>query len=1126
MKSKSSLTALVLMIGAFQSFRPITASAEIYFQPVTPESLSQTRASSSATADESVKLRTASGITLSSAQSGGIVLSESSISPVTASPVGYAAFEQDALNAARLAIEGTGQAPGPRTQGAAEYRYGNNQNGSTTLWNIQFDGVPPKTPPISQNFFRTKIDEAIRQARAAIRANPYHTGPGSGYALIFQSAYEATVPYTYSGNEWLAKAERDRVGTTPALASIDARLASLTAAAGEFREALDAFLSLMNHPADSIWLLNPAAYSGNAAPLWSPEGRRWHALLFQSCVEALSQLANCWFELYYTRYMKEYRPPGVAGFNDAALTADINEAARTIELLALPLNALSARGILDPDVDTGGLASQAALLRRLAEHVQERAIFFSPGFNPLVGGFSFSTYGPGYVPFLVPAQLASRPFSFDNFLSFTFGIDGTDVPPVDTTASGTSLIGEAKAADSLAMTSINEVVSNTTALNNLREETRSTYETQLTALCGQRREDPNNPLSDLVPDVLGYLLPPEERDLPLPGETLGDIDLQWKKIDQAETRLLAAYRSLAEIDEEAAIIRQFGDQRLLSYDRIAKIQLNTGEQLSALDYISGEVRAKAIEQEAEERAKQAEKRHWFSALGKILVHGAAAFLTAGGSAIFTTATVASWAYCGAQAASAVGSDALALWGDQVRAKNEAQMHRNIGRIQADAAKRQAEIQAQQTRIRSMEGAQITMEQAGQEENRIREAIAKLMIRVERQKLEILLAKQGLEFAEAEHANIIGRISYLLQEYRKVSLRDAASTLTRPDVSLRRDYQIEDARRKFRVAQEYAFVCARAARYRFTGKPSDTFQAQIALQEQNILQAQNGTQLEAAVSQLIAIRGQFLAATLGMAPLQEVRFSLRDLVAQSNSWVTAFFREPDGDWLPGLTSELQGFPQTLAPAAPGFKELSDAQFVQYITRNLLPDGTGSKILRLRFPIGFEPGYIERLNPLRERTVGEYGHVIEGPGPSYASTAAVGVFLNIRNNRSVNPTGLMPNRATLRPIGTFYTTSSPYQASTAPIELTHIRLWNPSEKQSAEPANGRVSVLYNKDTLLGGWRNRFAADLDLGSAGFQLHERSPANDHWLLEMSASEAVWNLFLPGMRDIEICMTIRGWSN
>ena len=108
-----------------------------------------------------------------------------------------------------------------------------------------------------------------------------------------------------------------------------------------------------------------------------------------------------------------------------------------------------------------------------------------------------------------------------------------------------------------------------------------------------------------------------------------------------------------------------------------------------------------------------------------------------------------------------------------KARSEAEMLRNIGQIQAEAARRQAEIEAQEARIRAMEAAKITMELAGQEENRIREAIHTMMIRVERQKLEILFAKQQLEFAELEHANMLGRISFLLEAFSSLLSRSEA-----------------------------------------------------------------------------------------------------------------------------------------------------------------------------------------------------------------------------------------------------------------------------------------------------------------------------------------------------------------
>jgi hypothetical protein len=135
------------------------------------------------------------------------------------------------------------------------------------------------------------------------------------------------------------------------------------------------------------------------------------------------------------------------------------------------------------------------------------------------------------------------------------------------------------------------------------------------------------------------------------------------------------------------------------------------------------------------------------------------------------------------------------------------------------------------------------------------------------------------------------------------------------------------------------------------------------------------------------------------------------------------------------------------------------------------------------------------------------------------------VNIRDNRSISPVGLMPNKASLKPVGSFYTTSSPQGSATTPIEVASLRVWNPAEMQGSSALSNSVIILYNKNTLLPAWAVNFP-ELKAGFAGSQLHERSPANDHWLLEITASNSVWNSFLPNMRDIEICMTIRGWSN
>lgn len=513
-------------------------TGEIYFGSVTPAEVASAlvkdhphaQAGAGSTAK---KLRILSGPGLgASSSTAGIRLVEAAISPVTASPLGYASQVEDSLTNAQNSL-----------RAAAAYRYSLGQGGENSMWNIQFEGVPPKTSPITTNFFPAEIDDAIAHARAAIRANPYKTGNGSGYALLFEAAYEATVPYTWSGNEWRAKAEKDRLGISDSGAihvSPNTRIQSLETACDIYRHALEPFLSILNHEVESAWLLTPRNVIADAGPSWMPETETvegivskrwtWSKLLYQAYVETVTQLSRARYELLYTQYLSQY---GTGNFT--GLISDIHSAAEEIDRLMLPVSALQAAGVLDSETDTGTPTSHSTLLRRLADHAVEGALFFSPGENPLSGGISFSTYGQTYVPFLVPAQLASRPFSFDNFVVYTHG-NRQDLPPA-AAAHPDSLIGEAILTDNTARTTVDDVIQRSVDLKDLWEDTQNQYETQLKQLCGQRRSSSGG--SATVPDILGYFFPPEDRAPILQNETLGDIALQWNKIEQAETRVLS-----------------------------------------------------------------------------------------------------------------------------------------------------------------------------------------------------------------------------------------------------------------------------------------------------------------------------------------------------------------------------------------------------------------------------------------------------------------------------------------------------------------------------------------------------------------------------------------------------------
>jgi hypothetical protein len=49
--------------------------------------------------------------------------------------------------------------------------------------------------------------------------------------------------------------------------------------------------------------------------------------------------------------------------------------------------------------------------------------------------------------------------------------------------------------------------------------------------------------------------------------------------------------------------------------------------------------------------------------------------------------------------------------------------------------------------------------------------------------------------------------------------------------------------------------------------------------------------------------------------------------------------------------------------------------------------------------------------------------------------------------------------------------------------------------------------------------------LDNNGFHLHERSPVNDHWLLEVQMLNSSWETVLGNILDIELCMTLRAWK-
>ena len=1091
------------------------AASEIYFAPVTPSDVAASLVrdypdSAVGSGGDLKKLRIHSGPGLfaedpespgehKNPTSGAITLEQAAISPSTSSPLGYPTQETDSISASVLALQGAGTGL-QRIPGASEYRYGSGQNGGTNAnWNIQFDGVPPKTPSIPQNYYEGKIDDAIDHARVAIRANPYRTGQGSAYALLIQAAYEKAVPRTYAGNEWRALADRERLESA-LNKTIHDRILTLEQARDQYRAALAPLHALLNHPEESIYLWNASSLMGNAKPDWAGAGQTWTSLLYESYANAVQLLGECQFEIISLRYFRDYRVPGTGSFNPQSLVEAAESAAAEIERLLLPFNSLLERAGVTPRLELSSALVHSSRLKKLALEISEKSLSFDSGESEENGGGGWvrRVYSPYDVPFYSQDDIFGSSLTFNNLMKITAGTDQT----FQTTTSG--LIGSSKVQDGKALTELNNVIDSSEKLVQFRQGIEEKYLPQLRELCGARLSDPADPNSELVPDILEYLLPLEDRRpfLDAFGESPGAIGEQWLKIQAAENRLLSAIQLLNQVDQEIEVVRQFGNQRLMSFDRIAKIQLESGEAISALDYMSGEIRAAAIRAEADARAKAATKKSWLKAAVGVVASGIAAYATAG----------ATWVMAAAAAGSSSLNGALAIDG----AKDQAALYRQVGKIQASSTLRLARIQQQQTRLRAIESAKIAEEQQFQEDNRIDEQIHKLMITVESRRLEILYAEQNLDLAELELVNLIGRVNYLLQEYRKSQVRQSDSTLNRPDLRLRRDYEIREANRIFRFAQEYTYLCARSAEYRFLTPAAQTaVRAEIS----KILQAQNAADLEESASTLVQIRDNFFNSQQGRPNPRRIRLSLRNYVIQSNeldgymtlngSWVNDVV-PPDAQFLHYPVTTNSGETST------HIAELSDAQLLNYLRDRLVghptlsrqPGNLNRPYLEIAFRTGYEKDYGGRSNPFY--ITGEYGHLIEGPNMPLSHPDSAGVFVNMRNNRSAL-TGIDTVSVQIVQQGVSFI---PHVGLPNGEEPVVARAWNLPEVTSSIPA------IWNQDTAnTTNWKS-------LVNGNSQLNERSPACQRWVLRISGSQNFWTQMLPTLRDIELCMSVRGWTS
>ncbi|HVR35901.1 MAG TPA: hypothetical protein VMS21_08625, partial [Methylomirabilota bacterium] len=425
-----------------------------------------------------------------------------------------------------------------------------------------------------------------------------------------------------------------------------------------------------------------------------------------------------------------------------------------------------------------------------------------------------------------------------------------------------------------------------------------------------------------------------------------------------------------------------------------------------------------------------------------------------------------------------------------------------GSLEAGLAELNAEIEAQKQLIHTAEAAAIQFAQRDQALWKTEEAWQDAMLDYERAALNVLMAEQRLLMQKAELANLHSRVAFLIQEMRKAIVLNTQTLnpLARPDYRLWMDFVNRHAEDSFMRAQEWLYLAAKAAQYKVN---SSANVSDIGARIEAILRARRGTDLRVIRNQLSAdVNTLYLAQGTPTTALP-IPFRIRHYVVQNN--FVAFDLEGDID--PALSlfeTQLDGESSLLA---------SDAAWLEFLNSRVIVDSTTGSV-RLEIPFstslhrpnvvpgpGFEP-LKARQNPLFSNT--RYSDLI---GFTSGSSTAFGVRVNIRG-RNLSLDSGQNVVARLRQEGASYLRTAKWE-----VNPQAFRVWN------LKPVDGLVICSVNGSG---------AATLSTP----QFHERSPANDRWILVIDTLEGAGGnngallSQLQNITDIEVAFSIKAFTN
>jgi hypothetical protein len=962
--------------------------------------------------------------------------------------------------------------------------YKSQQNGETVPWDLRFDGVvnigtgadrgsvwPNWSNPGTQNFDEQKLRNAAEFFRVAIRANPYDLQARQGLARTYSERIQA---HLFAGNNAVQWASVQRL-TGGYVITDEATTWNL--ALGCFKKAGDLFQEANDILPDAETFGNPV-YSAVITEPFELFGR---GLVLEA--EAIQS----WLRL---AYLASYQDPITRAFNPGTLLGELQPHLDRLEARLL----LASRYTHLPNYLTVDLASVSASLAYL---YKQRNTTIPAGRVSFVGrrsvdrGEFLGEYEPRYIPFL-PAGGSPGQESYSSFFNILGYAEGQ--------------IALAKSREDLASVKNIEVIQNRAQLKTKLEEIYGDYNTQLADLCGTIRGTDGQ----LHPDIVNSLLPPGDREEAHPfgdGEERGKIYSQHIAIEEAKLNLAAAEQDRRNIYLKAVNAKTVGELIANQSENLAQMYLTDGASLAALEELRGKETARVARETARLQAEEAERKARKSLFSKILKAVAVGIA----AAVVTTST-GGLGITAASAIQGVVAGGLDLHNSNTQATDahrQAALIRKTGDLQADLALINADIERQRQLINARQASTVQFAQRDQTLWKTEEAWQAAMLDYERSELNVLMAELRVAMMKAELQNMHGRVAYLLQEQRKAVVLHTqdVNPMARPDYRLSIDYGKRVAEDTYLVSQEALYLAAKALQYKLNDSDqSGGSQHVVSDRIESILRARNAATLELIVADLKRDHTELYWDKQARQTITFGPVSVRHFLFQNNR---VQYESPTSGNILYSQSALQ-------TSVTGTNSLtaSDADWLAFLQSRLLPDGNQVKLL-IPFstdliesrPDPTAPGFsfgLSRINPLF--ALDQYSGTIH----VNPSKNAYGIWVNIRGRGLSSGPGNITGY--LRQKGASY-----LRTDKARRNANAIRVWNLLPAQRDE-VGAIVTCTVNSTAPL---PNTDTAPL---------HERSPSNDRWELEINSREGLRNgtllSELDKIVDIELYFTVDGFTN